>query len=134
MQPRTEDQILSKSPNMVRLGNAEYPFKPLPIIKARAWRQLLVKIMADVSNPLATGTPASKNVSMSDGLLAALVVFPERITELVFEWCPDLPQQTILEEATEDEMSYAFRVIMLMAYPFLAQLVTTMQVTKSQSK
>jgi hypothetical protein len=132
MKQRSEDEIISMSPMRVTLGHKEYDLHPLPIKKARIWREKLTNIMSEI-----VGSMGNKDISkqsMTEGLTAALIAFPDKVADLVFEWSPDLPQDTILEEATEGQMNAAFSAIMVMAYPFLAQLVTAMQVTKSQSK
>lgn len=126
---RTEEDILSKSPIQVMLGSDRYDLKPLPIIKARAWRSKLADTMRGIVGDLSQ--PADKTAS---AITAALVAFPDKVADLVFAWSPELPTEKILDEATEEQLAVAFSGLMVMAYPFLAQLAMTVQVTKSQLK
>ena len=59
---------------------------------------------------------------LSRGFTATLIQFPEKIADLVFAYDKSLPQEVILEEATEEQISSAFSAIMLVAYPFLQPL------------
>lgn len=131
MKERTEDEILSKSPFVVTLGETEYGLKPLPVLKARVWRTLLTETMQDIVGSMSA--PES-NTTIGPAMTAALVAFPDKVAELVFAWSPELDQEKILSEATEEQMCVAYSAVMLMAYPFLAPLALSMKVTKSLSK
>jgi hypothetical protein len=48
---RTESDMIAKSPVMVKLGETEYPIKPLTILKAREWRGKLVAAVYGVWLP-----------------------------------------------------------------------------------
>jgi hypothetical protein len=131
MKERSEDEIISRAPIKVTLGSAQYDLKPLPILKAREWRTKLIEVMQTIVGDMSA---EQSTITMGPALTAALVAFPEKVADLVFQWEPVLPAQTILEEATEEQVAVAFATIMRFAYPFLAQLATTVQVTKSQLK
>lgn len=129
MKQRSEEDILSKTPIKALLGSTEYDLKPLPIIKARAWRSKLAETMQSI-----VGNMDSTADKTAQAITSALVAFPDKVADLVFAWSPELPQKQILEEATEEQLAIAFSALMVMAYPFLAQLAMTVQVTKSQLK
>ena len=129
MKERTEEQIFSRMPIQVTLGDAKYDLKPLPIIKAREWRTKLTETMQGI---VGTMSADQSPMTMGPALTAALVGFPDKVCELVFAWATELPTEKILAEATEEQLAVAFSGVMKMAYPFLAQLAMTMQVTKSQ--
>ena len=129
MKERTEDQILSKEPIKVTLGSEQYDLKPLPILKARQWRAKLTETMKSIVDPMSA---EQTSTNMGPAMTAALVSFPDKVADLVFTWEPALPTQKILEEATEEQLAVAYSAIMLMAYPFLAPLILTTKVTKSQ--
>lgn len=129
MKERTEDEILSKAPIKITLGEVEYDLKPLPIMKAREWRKGLVEAMRGIVGSMSAD---ESKITMGPALTAALLAFPDKVAELVFAWAPDLPQKTILETATEEQLAVAYSGVMKMGYPFLAQLALTVQVTKSQ--
>lgn len=129
MRERTEEEIFSKSPITVTLGETKYPLKPLPINKARKWRAKVTETMQGIVSIL--GAQESSE-SISSSLTAALVAFPDKVAELVFAWESDLPTEKILNEATEEQLGEAFKNIMVFAYPYLAHLAMTVQVTKNQ--
>lgn len=132
MNQRTEDQIISKAPIKRTLGEVQYDFAPLTIVKARQWREKVNNIMQDV---VATMDPNPENdtgKSIGSAITAALIAYPEKVADAVFAWSSDLPREKIEAEATEEQIAAAFSAIMVMAYPFLAPLVLTMKVTKSR--
>lgn len=131
MQERTEEQIITQAPIVVTLGNHKYDIKPLTLGKAAKWRAKLTSIMAEVVNPM-SAEPTDTNLNKA--MIAALVAFPEKVTELVFLYAPELPQETILAEATEEQMASAFSAVMVVAYPFLMPLILSLKVAKSQQK
>jgi hypothetical protein len=126
---RSESDMIAKSPVQVTLGDVNYDIKPLPILKARKWRTLLAATMNELVGTLQENQ--SKD-NMGPALTAALVRFPEKMAELIFEWSPELPKDKIIEEATEEQLSVAYSKVMQFAYPFLAQVQTTIQVVKSR--
>jgi hypothetical protein len=121
MKPRTEDEILAQAPLEVILGKEKYPIPLLAVKPQREWRK---KLFAELAPILAAFNFKVDGKSMTDGLTAALLQFPEKLTELVFAYAPDLPQETILESATEEQIAAAFSAIMAVAFPFLPQLAT----------
>ena len=119
---RTEDQVLAKAPIAVMLGAKEYEIKLLSINAQRAWRQKMSQEMQEVVNQFAPTSKAPNASVFSAGLTVALTQFPEKLTELVFAYAPDLPREQIMEEATEEQISVAFSKIVQVAFPFLAHL------------
>lgn len=126
---RSEEDILSKAPIKVRLGDSEYDIKPLPILKARQWRTKLTETMKSIVSDMSVEQTAT---NIGPAMTAALVAFPDKVSDLVFAWSPDLPVEKVLAEATEEQMTIAYSKIMVLAYPFLAPLHLTLKVTKSQ--
>lgn len=123
---RSEDDILSQTPLKLKLGETEYDVKILNITKTRIWRNQLTEAMSKIFAELgARATP----VNMHGGLGAALINFPETLEELVFAYAPDLPVEKIREEATEEQMAAAFSRVMVVGYPFLAQLALLTKAT-----
>jgi hypothetical protein len=118
---RTEDQMLSLAPIAVKLGEAEYDIKPLPLLKAAAWRKLYTERLQVV-----TGEVNGSVANIGAALTAALLRFPETLAELVFAFAPDLPKDQITETATDEQMARAFSVVMVLAFPYWDQLKTAM--------
>ena len=130
MKPRTEDDILARTPIMVRLGDQDYEIALLSVFPQREWRK---KLFASLAPILASFNFRVDGASMTHGLTAALLEFPETLADLVFAYGTSLPKEEILGNATEEQMAAAFSAIMAVAFPFLPQLATMTQVLKSAS-
>jgi hypothetical protein len=122
---RTEEQILSKAPIEVTLGDRPYPIHPANITRSREWRLKLQKDLADIVGQF---NQKAEGQALVQGLTGALIEFPEKLADLVFAYEPSLPKETILAEATEEQICAAFSVCLTLAFPFLAQLAMVRQV------
>lgn len=125
---RSESDVLNRAPILVTLGDKQYPLKPLTLNKATAWRasfdeemQVIVREFENVGGEI----PKS--------LTAALIAFPEKIAKMVFMYDSELPQDEIRDNATEEQMAFAFGRMMLLAYPFIAHLGAVSQVIKAKA-
>lgn len=124
---RTEDQILSKAPIEVTFGDKKYYIPVLTIKAQREWRERVATEVGQIMNGM-SGTVDNKTIpQLSRGFTSALIQFPEKLADLVFAYDLSLPQNVILEEATEEQISAAFSLIMSVAYPFLASLTLLKQ-------
>lgn len=119
--PRTEEEKSIMSPLKVKLGEKDYKIKPLGILKAREWRQKAAEELGPITANL---QPTSYQGRMLiAGLPAALAAFPEKMCDLLFAYAPDLPKDTILEEATEEQITVVFEQIWEIAFAnFLPQM------------
>ena len=126
---RTEEEILAKAPFTVKLGDQDYPIKPLNIKAQREWRQ---KLSTELSPIVDSFNRESTKKTMIAGLTGALLDFPEKLADLVFSYAPDLPKEKILEEATEEQIAKAFSSVMSIAFPFLGQLGMVTQLVRTQ--
>ena len=125
---RTDEQILAKEPLTIVLGNEKYSVPVLTILKQREWRKFLQETISPLLSVYdAEDTKEGRVKSLS----ATLQKFPEKIAELVFAYCPELPQQKILEEATEEQLAVAYAQIMAIAFPFMGQITEAVQMMKS---
>lgn len=130
---RSEEDIISRAPFKVRLGTFDYEVKPLGINPQRKWRELLGQELAPI---VATFNQGVTEKSMVGGLAGALTQFPEKLTDLVFAYSPELRAQkeTIMEEATEEQIAAAFSCIMSVAFPFLAPLSLMTEVIRASNQ
>lgn len=130
---RTEDEITGMSPISVRLGEKDYKLKPRTITAAQEWRGQLNETMRDVLMGFLPSEGESSK-AISRGMVTALLQFPEKVVELVFSYAPDdlQPKDEILATATEEQMAVAYSKIMVVAYPFLAQLEVTLRALREQ--
>lgn len=124
MATRSEEDIVAMTPLSVTLGKTEYKIKLLGMTPQREWRTKLNTALFPIVESFTGKTLAD---ALRGGLAAALIQFPEAIAELVFQYAPDLPRETIMQEATEEQMAQAFAQIQSVAYPFLPQLKTATQ-------
>ena len=111
-QERTDQQILSKEPLKVTLGTQTWELPILAITPMRKWRELVVASAKEIG---------TLGVSLN-GLGAAFVAFPEKITDLVFAYAPNLPKEQLQVEATEEQFAVAFAEIASVAFPCRGQL------------
>jgi hypothetical protein len=125
MKPRTEEEILARTPLSVKLADKDYAIPLLSVGPQREWRK---KLFAELVPILAAFNFNADGKSMAAGLTAALLTFPEKLCDLVFAYAPDLPEVEILANATEEQVATAFSAIFAVAFPFIPQLgmVTTM--------
>jgi hypothetical protein len=119
MKARTEDDILSRAPIVVKLGDKEYSIPLLAVMAQREWRKTLFAELVPILDSFKSKVDGK---SIQTGLAAALLNFPEKLCDLLFAYVPDLPKEEILANATEEQIASAFSAIMGVAFPFLPQL------------
>ena len=133
MEKRTESEILAKAPIKVKLGEKDYKIPVLTVLPARDWRTKLDASMAGLADSFKVVESASAN-AVASGLTFALIQFPEKVADLVFDYSGEsLPKDEILAAATEEQLATAFSAIMQVAYPFLPQLAMVTQVMRANS-
>jgi|SRR5579862_1576781 len=130
MKPRSEEDVVSRAPLSVRLGDKDYSIALLAVVPQRAWRKNLFAELVPILEPFNFQVDGK---SMAAGLTAALLHFPEKLADLVFAYSPDLPKDEILENATEEQIAAAFSAIMAVAFPFIPQLTTVQMLMRTAS-
>jgi hypothetical protein len=128
MQPRTEDEILSRTPLKIKLGATDYDIPLLAVKAQREWRK---KLLAALEPVLASFNFQADGKNMATGLGATLLNFPETLCDLVFAYAPDLDKEKVLAEATEEQIGCAFSAILAVAFPYLPQLSMVTQLMKT---
>src|ERR1035441_7952907 len=111
---RSEEQVLTKAPLKVKLGNEDYELPILAIPRMAEWRHKVIATAKEIGG---------LGVSLA-GLGEAFLAFPEKIMGLVFAYAPNLPQDKILDPdkgATEEQFALAFSEIESVAFPYLRQ-------------
>lgn len=128
MKQRSEQDILAKAPVVVRLGDDDYPIKPLPSIPSQQWREKLVGVLHatvmanDKQLPEGVDVSAWLKDQLASSISLTLARSPEKLAQLIFEYAPDLPKDKILENATDEQLNLAFSQIMQIAFPFFQTL------------
>ena len=102
-------------------GGKSYQVRSLTLRQARDWRILLIAAAKEISCQLFRETNGH-DAPFFDGLGAAFIAFPDKISELVFAYSSELPKDEITAIATEQEMAVAFSQLIKAALPFLPQL------------
>jgi hypothetical protein len=132
MKPRTEDEILSRTPLKVKLGDKDYDVPLLAVMAQREWRKNLFATLAPILTTFESNLAAG---SMAQGLTAALLQFPEKIAELFFAYAKALSadeREQILADATEEQLILAFEAVKAVAFPFSPTLETMRQLVKAE--
>lgn len=128
---RTEEQILSKAPFEVTLGEKQYQVKILGIKAQREWR---ASLNAELTPLIESFRRDATNATMVAGLTGALLDFPEKIEKLFFSYASNLPKEEIMENATEEQLARAFSSVMTIAFPFLGQLGMVTKLVRTQNQ
>lgn len=131
--PRTDEDKLLQAPIVMRFGTKNYPVKPLTLGPARAWREKLNEVMGPLAETFQSGI--KEDGAVSQGLAKMLMQFPDKLIELILAYDPQLPKDTIMTDATEEQIIVAWSDLLAVAFPFVAPLVTVMRVirpTRSQ--
>lgn len=132
MAQRSESDMLAKVPIKVTLGEKLYDIPVLTILPSRKWRIKLNETMGQIVNGFTSIGSANTSEAVSQGLTSALLRFPEKVAEMLFDYAGEsLPQDEVLESATEEQLATAFSAVMQVAYPFLPQLTTVMKTMRT---
>lgn len=120
MAKRTEEEILSQAPVIVKLGGKDFKVKPLVIKEAREWRRKVVEVIVKLPDHLNATTDAPEDFDAA--LKALLVTMQDTILDLFFEYAKDLNRDEIEGIATEEEIADAFSRIVEVAFPLARSL------------
>lgn len=126
---RTDEQILARAPIVAKLGEKEYSIKILRITAAQKWREHLIDSVKEITEQMRAETGSDH--AFLTGLGYTLLQFPEKMTELIFSYAPDLNKEEIMHEttgATEEQIARVFGQIVAVAFPFRGELQMITQV------
>jgi hypothetical protein len=130
MSTRTEEQVMSRAPIEVTLGDTKYSIPILAVVPQRDWRKNLFATLVPI---LAVFHFDAEGKTVTDGLTAALLQFPEKLADMVFLYAPSLPQQEILASATEEQLCVVFTRIMNVAFPFVPEIRRATKILMNES-
>lgn len=103
------------------LGGKSYSVTKLPALKARAWREQLIRSAHELSDSLLRPTNGHDEHFFA-GLATAYLGFPDKMLEMLFAYGEQLPREEIVGAATDQEIVEAFAAIMRVAFPYLHAL------------
>lgn len=107
---RTEEDKITQTPAKVILGGKEYEIKPLSIKYSLPWAkkmaQMLIKFI-----PLAA-VKSDDGDAFTGAINEIIVVSPEQLVEMFFEYARDLDRKQIEDSATSIEIINAFEAVL----------------------
>jgi len=123
---RTEEQKIFQEEISIILGGKEYRIRPLVIKESRKWRAKVVKIMGNLPQymSITSDTPDE----FREAIDVLLVAMPDKVIDLVLDYSPKLKadREFIENNATDPEMSKAFKQIAEVAFPLVKSLTGAM--------
>jgi len=119
MPDRSEEDKILKAPITVILGGMPYEVPPLVIAESRKWRAKFVEFLGQYPKlaKITTDSP-----EFSDALNNLLVVMPEQVIDLFFDYAKGLDRQQIEQQATDAELTKAFEQVVKLAFPLVTSL------------
>ena len=121
---RTEAEKVTQEPITVKLGGKEYEIILLVIRDSRKWRKKIINLIAPLPS-LVSATMDDPDV-FKNALLRLMVVMPDKVIDLFFEYAKDLPRDEIEETANDTELAVAFDQVVAVAFPLVQSLPKVM--------
>ena len=122
---RTEEEKVTRASLTVKLGGKEYNILPLVIKDSRVWRAKIIKLIGPL--PQLVNISADDPESFQNALNQMMVVMPNQVVDLFFEYAKDLERDEIEGTATDDEMAVAFEEVVKIAFPLAGSLPQAMK-------
>jgi len=113
---RSDADRMAGVPLEVKLGEKTYKIKPLPIKASREWRGNLDARIPGLRQKLENGDVDPRTLVTS--AMALIGDFSDSAFALLMAYAPELPEQEIIETATDEQVAFAFGEVLLMAFPF----------------
>jgi hypothetical protein len=118
---RSDEDVMTQAPIVVVLGTRNYEIKVLSIIKARAWRKLLVENIAEIAKHV--GTTSAMQQAFFSSFAFIFTQFPEKMADLFFAYATELERERVESEATEEQLALAWsKVTQVALLPFVPEL------------
>ncbi len=121
---RTEEEKILKTDILIVFGGKEYGIKPLVIRESRKWRDKFTKVLGSL--PQYTSITTETPDRFQEAISAMMMILPEKLIELVFDYAPELNRKEIEMVATDAEMARAFEQIVEVSFPLVKSLVGVM--------
>ena len=112
---RTEEQVVSQAGIEVTLGGDKYQIAPLVIRDSREWRKKVIDLIAPL--PDLVNVTMDDSAGFGEALKQIMVVMPDRVADLFFQYAKDLDRDEIEGKATDTELSEAFEGVLKIAFP-----------------
>ena len=117
---RTEEQKINQSPIVVILGGKEHEIPPLVIRDSREWRRKVIKLIAPL--PQLVKTTMDDTQDFENVFNQMMVVMPDEVLDLFFEYAENLNRDEIESIATDAELAKAFEEVVKIAFPLAESL------------
>ena len=116
---RSDEAVLTRQALEVTLGGEKRLIRPLVIRESRQWRKRVAEAFAELG-ALDTST---LNLADPEGVRRALelvaVTVPEKITDLVLAYAPELDREWFETHVTDEEATEALVKMLEATFPFL---------------
>ena len=125
---RTESDILTGAPIVVRLGGKDYTIPVLNNRKAAKWREKLFAALGPLVANIDFGSldlnsnHSKVNEALAHKMSQEMLMFPEKLLELFFDYAGDsVDKEAILSDestVTDEQIALAFAKVSEVGYPF----------------
>lgn len=122
LKERTEEEILAQAPIKMRFGAADYDVNILRFTKAREWRENAIKAVQEIV--AAHTAECATNDAFTHGLAFFFLEFPDKMVDLILAYAVDVPRAVIENDATDEQVAFAFGQVVSIAFPFTKELAT----------
>ena len=121
---RTEEQKVVRAPIVVVFDGKEYEIPPLVIRDSRKWRTKVIGLIAQL--PQLVKTTMDDSGDFGEALNQMMVVMPNKVIDLFFEYATNLDRDEMEGIATDEEMATAFEEVIKVAFPLAKSLPEVM--------
>lgn len=121
---RTEEQKITRSPIVVVFAEKEYEIPLLVIRDSRKWRRKVIDLIALL--PQLVKTTMDDSGDFGEALNQMMVIMPDKVIDLFFEYATNLDRGEIESIATDGEMAVAFEEVAKAAFPLAESLPKVM--------
>ena len=121
---RTEEQKVSQANIEVILGGKKYEIAPQVIRDSREWRKKVIALIAPL--PSLVNITMDKPEDFERALTQMMVIMPDQVIDIFFEYAKDLDREEIEGVATDTEMADAFLEVVQVAFPLSQSLPKVM--------
>ncbi len=126
---RTDEAVLTRQHLELTLGGEKRLVRPLVLRDSRAWKRKVAEAFAEL------GALDSSTLNLADpaGVRQALeliaVTVPERITDLVLAYAPELDREWFEAHVTDEEATEALVKMLEVTFPFLRRTSDLVRLT-----
>ena len=111
---RTEEQICAGAAEKIILGGVGYQLAPVSLNASDEWQEYYFKTIKPIVETIMASRSEETVVPYEQLFETLTLITPKIVAELVFKYWPGLPEKTIRESASREEITEAFKAVCLM--------------------